>query len=83
MSKESVDGEELGADNQRPSLESPPPSLTFKEVCAYLGTSKNKLTYMIEKGHLTKYKNPITGRVLFRVADVQRLYESLNTYKRV
>jgi excisionase family DNA binding protein len=82
MSKEFIDGEELGADNHRPSSESPP-SLTFKEVCAYLGTSKNKLTYMIEKGHLTKYKNPITGRVLFKIADVERLYQSLTTYKRV
>lgn len=38
---------------------------------------------MIEKGHLTKYKNPITGRVLFKITDVDRLYQSLTTYKRV
>lgn len=82
MSKEFVDEEELGADNHRPPAECSP-SLTFKEVCAYLGTSKNKLTYMIEKGHLTKYKNPITGRVLFKITDVERLHQSLTTYKRV
>lgn len=82
MSNERVDGEELGADNHRPSSECHP-SLTFKEVCDYLGVSKNKLTYMIEKGHLTKYKNPITGRVLFKITDVYRLRENLTTYKRV
>jgi len=82
MSNERVDGEELGADNQRPPSECHP-SLTFKEVCDYLGVSKNKLTYMIEKGHLTKYKNPITGRVLFKITDVYRLRENLTTYKRV
>lgn len=82
MNEEFVDGEELGADNHRLPSECQP-SLTFKEVCAYLGTSKNKLTYMVEKGHLTKYKNPITGRVLFKITDVQRLHDKLTTYKRV
>lgn len=82
MSDPIVDGEELGADNLRPHSDETP-SLDMSRVREHLGLSRNSVMRLVEKGLLPMYKNPITGRILFKISDIDRLKVSLNTYKRV
>ena len=81
MDENTIDGEELGAENCRPSADLP--SLNTQDVCSYLAISRTPAARLIKKGILPMYKNPITGRVLFKMSDVKNLKDGLNNYKRV
>jgi excisionase family DNA binding protein len=76
-----IDGEELGADNARLSSEAP--SLNTDQVAKILNCHRNKVHRLVLKGYLPRYKNPITGHVLFKMSDVESLNKNLNTYERV